>query len=456
MSPFKSSLYWRLLVSFCAVNLLALLFGGFLTQRFIEYGTAVEINWASLAQSANEVYENGGTGALAVWSQQQRREGIDATLYENGEALTPMRTPAWVRGSLQNWLDEKRDMVLQPWPNIYVAVQQVNGSDGRVRQLVALSRTHSRMRPQTRTTIFLASQAVLSLLFIGLVGWWVARSVARPVEAIRQATRRMASGELSARVGREGQRAHDELAQLARDFDAMAERIEALVTHDRSVLQDLSHELRSPLARLHLILDLAQRSDSAEDAARYFRQAEQEIGRLDHMTGEMLALSRLEGGIPGENRERIDVVSLLHDCIQRANVEAQARRIALSLVSSAPLMVSGSVLLLERAFDNLIANAIKFSPEGSPVELAVRQVDDRACCIVRDHGPGVPDAELSSLFRPLFRGSNASRAEGHGLGLAIAQRVARAHGGDIEARHAEGGGLQVELTLPLAPAVMAG
>lgn len=452
MSPFKSSLYWRLLVSFCAVNLLALLFGGFLTQRFIEYGTAVEINWASLAQGANQAYENGGSSALSEWSLQQRREGIDATLYENGEALAPIRMPSWMRGSLQNWLDEKRDMVLQPWPNIYVAVQQVNGSDGHTRQLVALSRTHSRMRPQTRQTIFLASQAVLSLLFIGLVGWWVARSVARPVEAIRQATRRMASGELSARVGSEGQRAHDELAQLARDFDTMAERIEALVTHERSVLQDLSHELRSPLARLHLILDLARRSEHPEVATRYFGQAEQEIGRLDHMTGEMLALSRLESGIPGENRERIDVAALLHDCVRRADVEAHARHIVLSMVTSAPAVVSGSTLLLERAFDNLIANAIKFSPEGGAVELAATSTQGHVLCTVRDHGPGVPDTELPSLFRPLFRGSNASRAEGHGLGLAIAQRVARAHGGEIEARNAEGGGLLVELTLPLAPA----
>lgn len=452
MSPFKSSLYWRLLVSFCAVNMLALLFGGFLTQRFIEYGMAVEINWASLAQGADQAYESGGSIALTEWSLQQRREGIDATLYENGEALSPIRMPSSVRGSLQNWLDEKRDMVLQPWPNLYVAVQQVTGSDGHTRQLVALSRTHSRLRPQTRQTIFLASQAVLSLLFIGLVGWWVARSVARPVEAIRQATRRMASGELSARVGSEGQRAHDELAQLARDFDAMAERIEALVTHDRSVLQDLSHELRSPLARLHLILDLAQRSGDSEDAARYFRQAEQEITRLDHMTGEMLALSRLEGGIPGEHRDRIDVAGLLHECVQRAGLEAQARRIALCLAPSPePVCVSGSALLLERAFDNLIANAIKFSPEDSKVELAVRKGDGRAICTIRDHGPGVPEVEVPSLFRPLFRGSNASRAEGHGLGLAIVQRVARAHGGDVKARNAEGGGLQVELTLPLAP-----
>ncbi|WP_130618328.1 sensor histidine kinase [Dyella amyloliquefaciens] len=452
MSPFKSSLYWRLLVSFCAVNLLALLFGGFLTQRFIEYGTAVEINWASLAQSANEAYENGGSSALIEWSLQQRREGIEATLYENDEALAPIHMSSWMRGSLQDWLDEKRDMVLQPWPNIYVAVQQVNSSDGHTRQLVAVSRTHSRMRPQTRQTIFLASQAVLSLLFIGLVGWWVARSVARPVEAIRQATRRMASGVLSARVGSEGQRANDELAQLARDFDAMAVRIEALVAHERSVLQDLSHELRSPLARLHLILDLARRSETPEAAARYFGQAEQEISRLDHMTGEMLALSRLESGIPGENRERIDVTALLQECMRRADVEAHARRIVLSMASSAPAIVSGSTLLLERAFDNLIANAIKFSPEGGTVELAANPIQRHVLCTVRDHGPGVPEAELPSLFRPLFRGSNASRAEGHGLGLAIVQRVARAHGGDIEARNAEGGGLLVALTLPLAPA----
>lgn len=451
MSPFKSSLYWRLLISFCAVNLLALLFGGFLTQRFIEYTTAVEINWASLAQGADQAYEQGGATGLAEWSLQQRREGIEATLYENGEALSPIRMPSSVRGSLQTWLDEKRDMVLQPWPNLYVAVQQVQGGDGHARQLVALSRTHSRLRPQTRQTIFLASQAVLSLLFIGLVGWWVARSVARPVEAIRQATRRMASGELSARVGEQGRRAHDELAQLARDFDAMAERIEALVAHDRSVLQDLSHELRSPLARLHLILDLARRSERPDDAARYFAQAEQEITRLDDMTGDMLALSRLEGGIPGENRERIDLAALLHECVQRAALEAQARRIALSLEAVAPVTVSGHPLLLERAFDNLIANAIKFSPEGGTVALSAQRHGASVRCTVRDHGPGVPEDELPSLFRPLFRGSNASRAQGHGLGLAIVQRVVRAHGGEVSAHNAAGGGLAVDVLLPVLP-----
>ncbi|WP_266181567.1 HAMP domain-containing sensor histidine kinase [Dyella humicola] len=449
MSPFKSSLYWRLLISFCAANLLALGIGGFLTTRFIAYSTAVEINWAALGQSADQAYAGGGSAALADWSAQQRREGIDATLFEQGKALVPMRLPSSIQGSLPTWLDEKRDIVLQPWPNLYVAVQQVHGADGQTRQLVALSRVHSRLRPQTRQTIFLAIQGVLSLLFICMVGWWVARNVARPVEAIRQATRRMASGELSARVGRDQGHAHDELAQLARDFDAMAERIEALVAHDRSVLQDLSHELRSPLARLHLILDLARRSTDANEAARYFQQAEEEISRLDSMTGEMLALSRLEGGIPGVNREPVDLVDLLSECIRRAELEAQARHITLTLQAADAVVVSGSELLLERALDNVIANAIKFSPVGGGVEFSVQTGKDEVELSIRDHGPGVPAGELESLFRPLFRGSNAVRVDGHGLGLAIVQRVVRAHGGDIHADNAEGGGLVVHLRLPL-------
>ncbi|WP_267220650.1 HAMP domain-containing sensor histidine kinase [Dyella silvae] len=453
MSPFKSSLYWRLLISFCAANLLALMFGGFLTQRFIEYSTAVEINWSALGQSADQVFQNGGARALAEWSVQQRREeGIEATLFEDGQPLVPIRIPPSVQSSLQTWLGEKRDMVLQPWPNLYLAIQQVQGEEGHTRQLVALSRTHARIRPRTRQSIFLVVQGVLSLLFIGLVGWWVARSVAKPVEAIRTATRRMASGELSARVEGQQGRAHDELTHLARDFDTMAERIEALVAHDRSVLQDLSHELRSPLARLHLILDLARRSSDPDEAARYFQQAEQEISRLDDMTGEMLALSRLEGGIPGAHREAVDVTALLAECVRRSSLEAQAREITLSLSTGGLAIVSGNELLLERAFDNLIANAIKFSPPGGHVELAVQSANAQVDVTIRDRGPGVPPAELDSLFRPLFRGSNAARAEGHGLGLAIVQRVVRAHGGDIKASNAEDGGLEVSLHLPLAEA----
>lgn len=450
MNPFRSSLYWRVLIWFCVANLLVLLLGGLLTRGFIEYTTAREINWSALAQGADQAYESGGTAALAEWSDQQRHGGIEATLYEEGEPLYPIRLHASVARSLPSWLEADRNIVLQPWPGIYVAVQPVVGDDGHARQLVAMSRTHTRLPPRTRQTILLSIQLALSLLCIGLLGWWVARSVARPVEALRAATRRMAAGELSARVGRQGGMAHDELAQLALDFDAMAERIEALVAHDRGVLQDLSHELRSPLARLHLILDLAQRSSGAAEAESYFHQAEQEIGRLDRMTGEMLTLSRLEGGIPGMTREPVALVALVQACIAQAELEADARQVRLQLTSGQPVSVLGSPLLLERAVDNLIANAIKFSPAGGSVELAVQVREGSAELFIRDHGPGVPDAELESLFRPFFRGSNAARTDGHGLGLAVVQRVVQVHGGTIYASNGLRNGLEVHLELPLA------
>lgn len=453
MNPFRSSLYWRLLVWFCVANLLVLFLGGLLTRGFIEYTTAREINWSMLADGADQAYESGGTAALADWSMQQRQEGIEATLYEKGQALYPIRLHASVAKSLPAWLDADSDTVLQPWPGIYVAVQKVVGDDGKVRQLVALSRTHARLPPRARQAILLGTQLMLSLLFIGLLGWWVARSVAKPVEALRSATRRMAAGELSARVGHQGSMASDELAQLALDFDAMAERIEALVTHDRGVLQDLSHEIRSPLARLHLILDLAQRSTDAREAETYFRQAELEISRLDRMTGEMLTLSRLEGGIPGMEREPLALLELVHGCIAQAELEADARQVRLQLLPSQPVTVLGSALLLERALGNLIANAIKFSSEGGSVELAVHAHSASVELSIRDHGPGVPEAELESLFRPFFRGSNAARTDGHGLGLAIVQRVVQVHEGEIHARNGAGGGLEVRLRLPLAASV---
>jgi len=450
MSPLKTSLYWRLLVWFCVANLLVLFLGGLFARRFIEFTTAVEINWTALAQDADQAYVRGGRDALVAWVAQQREQGVEATLFDHGEPLVPIRLRGAMDSMLEEWLSSGQSIVLQPRPGFYVAFQQVTGADGHTRQLLAMSRSHVRLRPQAREKIYLAVQLLLSLLFIGVVGWWVARSVARPVEALRRATRRMADGELSTRVGRQGGLAHDELAQLAGDFDLMAGRIEALVAHDRGVLQDLSHELRSPLARLQLILALARRSDQPAEAAPYFEQAEQEIARLDRMLGEMLALSRMEGGLPGMEREPIELAALAHDCMEQFRLEAEARHVDLGLTSVDSVVVSGNAMLLERALGNLLANAIKFGPEGGRVGVTLR-VDQRfAELAVRDHGPGVPGSELALLFRPFYRGSNAARADGHGLGLSIVQRVVQVHGGSIEVRNAEGGGLEVRLRLPLA------
>lgn len=447
-SPFRSPLFWRLLIFFCIANLLVLVLSSWLTSQFIAFSTEQDINWTAIAQSAEDAYDNGGVDGLDAWIQQQRSEGIDATLYENGQPLREIRLPGNLRDALPGWLKAGHNIELRPFPGFYIGVQQVTGADGHTRQLVAMSNSRSRIPRHMREKILLGVQLALSLLLIGGIGWWVARSVSRPVEAMRGATRKMAAGEFATRVDKQWSNAHDELGQLARDFNTMAERIELLVTHERGVLQDLSHELRSPLARLHLILDLAQHSADPNEAGKHFRHAEQEIARMDRMTAEMLALSRLEGGLPGMERDSVDIAELTKERMDAARVEAEARGINLQMTSTDPVFVHGSGILLERALDNIIANAIKFSADNGRVEVNVdRHQQDAEVCI-RDHGPGVPAEELGLLFRPFFRGTNAVHANGHGLGLTIVQRVLQVHGGEVIAQNAEGGGLSVTMRLP--------
>lgn len=447
-SPFRSPLFWRLLIFFCIANLLVLVLGSWLTSRFIAFSAEQGIDWPALAQTAEDAYDKGGVEGLSTWVQQQHAEGIDATLYENGQPLREIRLPSAMRESLPEWLGAGHNIDLNPWPGFYIGVQQIVGKDGHARQLVAVSSSRARIPRYMREKILLGVQLALSLLLIGGIGWWVARSVSRPVDAMRDATRKMAAGEFSTRVDKRWIDAHDELGQLARDFNGMAERIEILVAHERGVLQDLSHELRSPLARLHLILDLAQHSADPKDAAAHFRHAEQEIAHMDRMTAEMLALSRLEGGLPGMEREAVDLAELTRERLDAARIEAEARGIQLQMLQTGPVLVSGSGILLERALDNVISNAIKFSPDGGDVEVNVIHHHGKAEVHILDHGPGVPAEELDLLFRPFYRGTNAAHANGHGLGLTIVQRVMQVHGGDVSAHNGEGGGLEVVMRLP--------
>jgi two-component system, OmpR family, sensor kinase len=447
-SPFRSPLFWRLLIYFCIANLLVFALSSWVTSRFIAFTSEQDIDWPAVAQSAEEAYDSGGVDGLTTWAQQQRTDGIDATLYENGQPLRDMRLPPGVRDSLPEWLAGGQNLALNPFPGFYIGVQSVTGKDGHTRQLVGISSSRARFPRHTREKMLLGSQLALSLLLVGVIGWWVARSVSRPVDAMRAATRKMAAGEFATRVDKRWSNAHDELGQLASDFNGMAERIELLVAHDRGVLQDLSHELRSPLARLHLILDLAQHSATPGEAATHFKHAEQEIARMDRMTSEMLALSRLEGGLPGMERDSVDIAELAKDRLDAARVEAEARGIQLQLHSSGPVFVRGSGILLERALDNIIANAIKFSPDNNHVDVEVQQHQSSAEVRIRDHGPGVPAEELGLLFRPFFRGTNAVHANGHGLGLAIVHRVVQVHGGDVIAQNADDGGLVVTVRLP--------
>lgn len=470
----RPRLYVRLLLWFCAANVVTLLVSVAVTERLARLAYGSEPDWQRLAQEADAAYIQGGKPALARWAAlMRRREHLLATLYENGRNLLdepPWRPPRGapdgtesdrspppppgtadepppphelflLRPRLAQLLDSD-SIVLRLAPSLWAAGQRVVGADGVARQFVAVRGPHP---PRARLELLLAVQIVLSLMAIGAVGWWVARGIARPLAALQGAAQRMAAGDLAARVG--GAPGEDEIGTLAREFDRMAARLQALVQHERGVLQDVSHELRSPLARLQLILELARREPQASE---HYARAEREIARLDALIEELLALSRMEAELPGMVRERVDLARLASECVAGAELEARAQGVSLELAVSPGMEIIGSPQLLARALDNLLANAIKFGAGGA-VRIALARAGETLELTVRDHGPGVPPQELPTLFRPFFRGANAARAEGHGLGLAIVERIVRAHGGEIAAENAAGGGLQVRLSLPAAP-----
>jgi two-component system sensor histidine kinase CpxA len=290
-----------------------------------------------------------------------------------------------------------------------------------------------------------------TLLASTLVCLLLARYLSDPVRHLRAATRSIADGDLRVRVSSLVGRRRDELALLAFDFDVMAERLRNLLESQRQLLRDVSHELRSPLARLQIALGLARRPNA--NLEQEFDRIEQETQRLDELIGEILSLSRLEDPARELVTEPVNLEELLESLVDNARVEAEPRWVRVQLQTETALTVPGDRELLFRALENVVRNAVGYSPHGASVELFAQRIDQQVVVHVIDHGPGVPPELLSRIFEPFFRvGKARERASGgYGIGLAITARVVALHGGNVRARNVNGGGLQVDITLPLQP-----
>jgi two-component system sensor histidine kinase CpxA len=307
-----------------------------------------------------------------------------------------------------------------------------------------------------RQLIGLLALAALSTL----VCYALARSLTAPILTLRRATQRLAGGELSTRVASHIEKRRDEIADLARDFDAMAERIELLLTSQRRLLGDVSHELRSPLARLSMALGLARHHAASGagielDAAldRIAREKE----RLNELIGQLLELVRLESGEGAEPPEKIDLAALVREIAEDADFEAQAMQRHVHITRADACFINGSRELLRRAVENVVRNAVAYTAPETSVEIGLERGDACGCVRVRDHGPGVPEAALEKLFQPFYRVAEARdrQSGGVGLGLAITERAVRSHGGSVIAVNAPGGGLRIELCLPITDAPIA-
>lgn len=285
----------------------------------------------------------------------------------------------------------------------------------------------------------------------GLVSAVLARYLTRPIQTLRGAARKLAKGDLDVRVSGELEGADTETLALGQEMDRMAERIQDLLESQRRLLRDVSHELRSPLARLNLALELVRRQSSKE-ATTALDRIERETERLSAMIGELLTLSRLESGAAIERPEVLDLSELVEEIGADAGFEAEQKGARVELHVEPNLLVDGNPELLGRAIENIMRNALRFTERGSTVRVDLELRGEELELRVRDHGPGVPADSLEDIFKPFYRVADdrARQTGGVGIGLAITHGAVAAHGGSIVAKNAKGGGLVVEMRLPRA------
>ena len=284
-----------------------------------------------------------------------------------------------------------------------------------------------------------------SLLAAALLAWYVAK----PIRSLRLAFEAASSGHLDHRVAPVIGSRQDELADLGREFDRMVERLADSMGRQKRLLHDVSHEVRSPLARLQAAIGLVRLKGSTDEAM--FDRIEEEIARIDRLVGDLLKLSRIEAGEIAEGLEEVDLRELVSQVVSDANFEAQALGRQVIWAKQGAGVMIGRPEMLHVAFENIVRNAIKHAP-SSPVvtiETSMDSARSRYTFLVLDTGPGVLEDEVASLFTPFFRSARALSTDGYGLGLALASRSIEAHGGTIRAQNRATGGLSVEITLPL-------
>lgn len=282
----------------------------------------------------------------------------------------------------------------------------------------------------------------------------LAAHLTKPIRLLRDGLRQVADGRFDLQIGQQMGHRQDELGQLGRDADLMAQRLKHLIGAQQRLLHDVSHDLRSPLARVQVALGLARQSPDRFDDA--LSRIEHETHRLNQMIEEVLTLAKLEAKVPISGDDYLDLVSLLQSLLDDARFEyaTEGRHFDLLLDTEADILLHGRADLLLRAFDNLIRNAAQHSPRGTPVHLTVSLNVPAGQVIVSccDQGPGVPECDLETIFTPFY---HHDQSQGKGLGLAIAKRAIEAHGGTILARNRAEGGLAIVVSLPIAQAGMA-
>ncbi len=441
-----NSLAGRIFIWFWLVLLLTVTLTLLLSRQLIEDTEIRRLPPPVVAQIQQEVSQLSQSHSLSQLLQQLQQRDNDRWVVidvQQNTLLTPNVLP---RNFNHNWLTELNQLNrprLLRHNNTHLAGPFMLNIAGE--QLALYQQRQRPAQPWWRLSSLSEPILILLLLLTSAAASFIlAISISRPLRELVQQNLLFAAGKLDSRVPKLARR-KDELGQLGRSFNTMAERISALLQNQQRLMRDISHELRSPLARAQLALGLTERQQDLQQLPRL----KNELERLDLMLDELLTYSRLDAGQYQLDIHACDLVALTEEVISINQLDAEEKGQRITLLAPEQLWLDADSRLLGRAIENILRNALKYSPANSQIECTITVQEHKLQLSIRDYGPGIPENLLENIFLPFYRVSDSrtSATGGTGLGLAIVAQIIRQHHGEVSASLPAGGGLQVNVTL---------
>lgn len=441
----RQRLLWKIIGIFWLTTICTILANIYITKEiaFSEFKTEhFKEKTASLANEAVQLYEGEGLKALRKWYKHTyRKEGLRVSLLDN--QLEPIG---------QNHHDSKEEQTEKyffPKPQhlnhhlLTLSDHHLTSSAGNQYALRILSSPALRSKFNPDTLYIYRFLSSFLIIFIG--SFWLYRSIAKPLTFLHEASLKLAEGDFTVRTMPDIGKRKDELGQLANAFDQMAIKIEALLTNQKQLFRDISHEIRTPLTRQKLAIELAK--DSL-NPIEYLDKIERQNENISTLINNLLTLMKLEDS-PLSEFESIELNAILEDITSEAELDLQAKNITLVKETESNYIVHGDSMLLTRALENILMNAIKYSPENKQIHITSKKVAEKVNIIISDQGPGIPDTDLEHILKPFYRSDQSRNQQtgGYGLGLAITQKIILQHHGRLLINNLKPSGLKVTIEL---------
>ncbi len=448
-------LFWKFFLAFWLAMTVFALTGFYSTSAYLEHLRATDESSSirdkrdDYIGQARDLLAKSGWQALLIWLEAvDEKEAVPFLLLDNRNQDALQRpVSAGLISMLQRKPEDTRqaDRIAD-----YRQRYSLHRDDGQVYYLIPDFKAITLERLLTRPRVFVLPLLVALVVSL-LVSMMLAGYLTLPIKRLSLASRQLASGNLQHRVVPELGKRRDELTDLAGDFDHMADQLQRLLDSNRQLLSDVSHELRSPLARIQVAIDRI-RQPGSQDKAKLVDRIERETGRLDSLIGQLLSLNRLAVSSTGFEMDILELDLLLEELIEDARFEAAEKNCRIDTNGIERVCVHANHELIGSAIENILRNAIRHTPQGSSIVVNMSVAAENIFISIADSGPGVPAPMLEHIFEPFVRVDKARdrKRGGHGLGLAISNRAIHAHGGSVRAENRQQGGLDVRISLPSA------